>query len=282
MDQVRLSCGRRTDNPYFIDKLAVRIYSVEELCFCIMLDAYLLDESFACAPLCSWIEEECELPALADRLEAHLKSRGSVDGFARIILEYVGFYSGDAVDETCAIIRDNAHLSIYEKNKSRADYLLMCGRLSLALAAYSDLLETIPENEKKVSAQVWHNCGYAYARMFRFSEAARAYYCSYKCLPDDETLLQFILSLRMSMDKTKYLEYISEHPEFYEVSQKAERSLARESGAYEGTDEHRMIMALKVLREENSPGAYSGSTYTERLEEILEELKTGYREMVSI
>lgn len=282
MDQVRVACGRRSEVPYFIDKIATRIYSVEELCFCIMLDAYLLDEEFASEALAEWIGEQCGLGSLSDQLKAHLNRGGDVDGFARIILEYVGFYPEDIIDQTCAVIRDNAHLSIYEKNKSRADYLLMCGRVGLALSAYSDLLETIPENEKKVSASIWHNCGYAYARMFRFDEAARAYYCSYRSLPDDDTLLQFLCALRLSRDKSTYLEYIASHPEFYEASQKVERSFARETGAYEGTDEHRMIMALKVLREENDLPSPSDNPFIQRLDEIMDEMKTDYREMVAL
>lgn len=282
MKQVRLSCGKRSGEPYIIDKMATKVFSIEELCYVVKKSAYLLDESFASKELAYWIGEECELSDLGDELADCIRRKGSVDSYARIILEYVGFYDQDTIDETCAVIRDNASLSIYEKIKARADYMLMSGHISKALGAYNELLEEIPDNEKKVRASVWHNCGYAYARMFRFAESARAYYCSYKTLPNDDSLKQFLTALRLSKDERSYLEYVSEHPEFYEMSQKVERSFGQASGAYEGTDEHRSVLALKVLREEGFSSMNGDETFRERLDEILTSLKTSYREMVTV
>lgn len=279
MEQVRLSCGKRAEEPYITGVTSDRVFSIEELCYIINHDAYLLDESFASKELAVWISEECGLTELGDELEDAIKMHTGVEGYSRIILEYVGFYDQDVINEICAVIRDNASLTIYEKTKARADYMLLSGHISKSLGLYNELLEEIPEREKKVRASIWHNCGYAYARMFRYAEAARAYYCSYKTLPDDASLKQFLIALRLSKDERSYLEYVSEHPEFYEISQKAERSIAQATGAYEGTDEYRSVMALKVLREEDEPAASNGPYY-ERLDEIIKELKASYREMV--
>ena len=281
MDKVRLACGHRTQTPYLIEKMMLKVYSPEELCYCIMLDAYLLDEGFACGELARWLGDECGLEDLRDSLTDHIGRGGSVDGYARIIMEYVGFYSADDIDQTCAVIRDNASLSSFEKGKARADYYLMCGRVTMALAAYNELLETIPENEKKVRASIWHNCGYAYTRMFRFAEAAKAYYCSYRTLPSDDTLKQFLTALRMSRDDKDYLEYISGHPEFYEMSHKVEKSISQAEGAFVGTDEYRSIMTMKMLREESTSYGEQTTPYYEQLDKLLDELKTSYREMVS-
>ncbi len=282
MDQIRLACGRRAKTPYLIDKMMVKVYSSEELCYSIMQDAYLLDEAFACEELAHWLGDECDLAELEDMLVRHIKNKGSVDGYARIILKYVGFYDNERIEEACDVIRDNASLSIYEKNKARADYYLMCGRITMALAAYNELLETIPENEKKVRSSIWHNCGYAYSRMFRYSEAAKAFYCAYRTLPEDESLRQFLTALRLSKSEREYMDYISEHAEFFEMSQKVEKGIAQANGAFEGTDEYRMVMALKMIREEGSSYEEQTTTYYDKLGEILEELKASYREMVSV
>jgi len=282
MLKVRVACGHRTENPYYFEKMMAKVYSPEELCYCIMLDAYLLDENFASSTLASWLGAECGLDELEKSLNMALKSKCSVDEFARIILEYIGFYDKEIIEETCEVIRDNASKSLYEKSLARADYYLMCGHVMMALSAYTELLESIPEREKVVRAAIWHNCGFAYARLFRFNEAAKAFYCAYKTLPGDESLMQFLTALRMSKTQTEYLEYVSGHPEFYEMSQKVEKNIAQAAGAFEGTDEYRMLVAMKVLREDG-PGLTENKTpYYQQLEELTENLKNTYREMVAI
>ena len=66
------------------------------------------------------------------------------------------------------------------------------------------------------------------------------------------------------------------------MSQKVEKSLSQASGAYEGTDEHRSVLALKVLREEGFSSMDGDETFRERLNEILTSLKASYREMVTV
>jgi len=282
MDKIRLSCGHRTTNPYLFEKMMARVFSAEELCYCIMLDAYLLDETFVSLELAEWLGRECGLDDLEKGLRTAIRNNCSVDDFARMILDYVGFYSKDIIEETCIVIRDNASLSFYEKNKARADYYLMSGRVMLALSAYNELLESIPEKEKKVRSAIWHNCGYAYTKLFRYSEAAKAYYCSYKTLPEDDTLKQFLTALRLAKTDTEYLEYVTGHPEFYEMSQKVEHNISKVSGQFEGTDEYRMLVAMKVLREDGTGYTEQVTPYYKQLDELTENLKSSYREMVSL
>lgn len=279
---IRLACGHRAEIPYLFEKMMVKVYSPEELCYCILLDAYLLDETFASVQLAEWLGTQCGLEELEKLLKQAIKSKTGVDEYAKIILEYIGFYSPEIIEETCLVIRDNASLSFYEKNKARADYYLMSGRIILALSAYNELLESIPEREKKVRSAIWHNCGYAYAKLFRYSEAAKAFYYSYKTLQSEDTLKQFLTALRLSKSDEEYLEYISGHPEFFEMSQKVERSINKAAGTFEGTDEYRMLAAMKVLREDGIGYSEQKTPYYEQLEELTDNMKNSYREMVAI
>lgn len=282
MIKPRLACGHRTETPYMFEKMMASVYSPEELCYCIMLDAYLLDDGFASEELATWLGECCGLPDLEKLLKTDIRKKTSVDEYARHILEYIGFYDEQIIDETCAVIRDNSSLSLNEKNKARADYYLMCGRVRLALAAYNELLEEIPEKEKKLSAAIWHNCGYAYAKLYKYKEAAKAYFYSYKTLPNDDTLRQFLTALRMCRSDADYLEYISGHPEFFEMSQKIERDIHQAESQFEATDEYRMLMAMKMMREEGLNYSNQKAPYYLQLDQVTEELKNSYREMVSV
>lgn len=280
MDKIRLACGHRAQTPYLIEKMMTRVYSPEELCYCIMLDAYLLDETFASGELAKWLADECGMTELCNELLECIRLKKPVDEYAGMILTYVGFCDEAVIEETCSIIRDNASSTLFEKNKARADYYLMCGHVRLALTAYNELLSEIPEKEKKLRSSIWHNCGYAYARMFRFNEAAKAFYCAHRILPSADTLKQFLTALRMSKTDEEYLEFISGHPEFYEASQKVEEGIKAADGRFETTDEYRMLTAMRVLREEKSRSD-DNKPYYSQLDEITEQLKNAYREMVS-
>ena len=76
MENVRLACGHRSKTPYLIDKMMVRVYSPEELCYSIGLDAYLLDDAFACEELATWLGEECGLDELQRELSEHIRRKG--------------------------------------------------------------------------------------------------------------------------------------------------------------------------------------------------------------
>lgn len=45
MSRVHLCLGRLADNPYTFEKSRVRVFSIEELCFFLRENAYLLDEN---------------------------------------------------------------------------------------------------------------------------------------------------------------------------------------------------------------------------------------------
>lgn len=282
MNKPRLACGHIAETPYLFEKMMASIFSPEELCYCIMLDAYLLDETFVSDELADWLGEGCGLDELAATLKNDVRKKASVDEYAKHILEYIGFYPQEIIEETCEVIRDNASLTLFEKNKARADYYLMCGHVRLALSAYNELLETIPEKEKIVRAAIWHNCGYAYVKLFKFNEASKAFYYSYKIIQNEDSLKQFLTALRMAKTDEEYLEFISAHPEFFEMSQRIERSMHQAKSQFEGTSEYRSLIAMKVLREEG-PGSFEEKTpYYRRLEELTDNLKNSYREMVSV
>ena len=44
--------------PYYIEETGINIYSMEELSYYISGNVYLLDHSFMCESLCTWVEKQ--------------------------------------------------------------------------------------------------------------------------------------------------------------------------------------------------------------------------------
>ena len=51
----------KAKTPYYIENISVNIYSIEELCFYLRHNIYLLDETIINVELCHWIRDELEL-----------------------------------------------------------------------------------------------------------------------------------------------------------------------------------------------------------------------------
>ena len=63
---------KRAELPYFVENISTNIYSLEELCYYLYHNLYLIDETIMNEELCRWIQEELELPGLAAKIRSKL------------------------------------------------------------------------------------------------------------------------------------------------------------------------------------------------------------------
>ena len=69
-------CQTKTaDSPYFIENISTNIYTLEELCYYLFHNLYLIDDTVMNERLCLWLQDELNLPGLAARLRANLGQR---------------------------------------------------------------------------------------------------------------------------------------------------------------------------------------------------------------
>ena len=63
--------------PYFLEDAGINIYSLEELCYYIEKNMYLLDERMMDEALCGWLETELAMPKTAGMLRRSEVGRGA-------------------------------------------------------------------------------------------------------------------------------------------------------------------------------------------------------------
>ena len=145
-----LCIGSYAENPFHIEKIGRNVFCIEELCYCIVRSAFLLDEETFGPELYNWIERECSLERLADELRSMASKGCSVASLAGTILDYVGYNTRKEVDRTEEILRENAGMDIYEKKLARADFLMKNGRYCMAFREYEFLLNNTPDIDKQL------------------------------------------------------------------------------------------------------------------------------------
>ena len=81
MGSLILCHKKRAKHPYEITRIHKRIYTIEELCYYLCNNLYLIDYTIINEQLCRWIRDELELVSLAESLMEMLKNHVSVEQF---------------------------------------------------------------------------------------------------------------------------------------------------------------------------------------------------------
>ena len=75
MGSLILCHKKRAKQPYMITRVHIRIYTIEELCYYICNNLYLIDYTLMNRQLCEWIREELHMWELADQLLGQMEKK---------------------------------------------------------------------------------------------------------------------------------------------------------------------------------------------------------------
>ena len=182
--------------PYYIDSIALNVYSLEELCYYLIDNTDLVEPSFMDTDLIDWIRGELKLPQLADQLEEQKAAEGSLLEIVLVLLSGCNYCTKEEVNRIREILTDFEHKSEAECKKIRADRLLQKKRYHAAILEYKRLL-AYPEVTGILAGNICHNMGSAYARLFSFREAADCYEEAYKMNQNPLSLQQKKIALQL-------------------------------------------------------------------------------------
>lgn len=204
--------------PYYIEELGINIYSMEELCYFIAGNVFLLDDSFMNEELCTWIEKQMGAYKLAENLRNVIHARRRLSVFVDLILEDTCYYSKAEIDNIVSVLEQLEQKTGFECSKMRADQLMEKEKYLAAIYAYRKLLESeeAKETDALLKGNVWHNLGTAYARLFLFGEAAACYENAYELNQTYESVREDLLCYCYMDDEEKLQQkcaqyYIDEH-----------------------------------------------------------------------
>ena len=238
--------------PYYIEGISWNVYSLEELCYYVENNTYLLERDFMTEELCTWIGKEVNNFILAEKLRDIMRMNGKLSEFVQTLLETCGYCPRDVVQEIVAILREMEEKSDFECNKMRADRLLEKEKYLSSIYEYKSLLDSndAGEQSKELLGGIWHNLGTAYARMFLFAEAIHCYEKAYKLNHNIESLKQCIMACHCHYDEAGFLlamdKYQVDAALVLEVKQEMDKAYSgKELEVF--NDKFGSIVALKAL-----------------------------------
>lgn len=275
--------GDYATTPYCIKGLEIPVYSMEELCYCLKENAFLLDTSLMNDSLMEWIGDCCGLGELARELYPLVHKQGSLSAFVSMIMEYVGLYDTAAIHEIEQVLKKGAGLSGIEKRKSQIDYLVEKKKYVAALRGYDALLTKWEQLEAegkelpagKVRASILHNKGVAFAGMMLYGQAADAFWQAYQTYENTEHFAAYLAAKRMELSEGDYIALVAELTNSYEQTLALEKKL---EAVQEAWREHADYQRLQMRREWRS-GSDKQKYYDEN-ERLTLGLKNSYRNSV--
>ena len=191
----------------------INLYSLEELCYYIAHNTYLLEHDFMCEELCTWLEKELKLVEMSDKLRDLLHGGGRMSEFVKVILTGCGYCTNREIKEICDIIMEMEEKSDFECNKIRADRLMEREKYLSCIYEYKRLLdsEDAANESPRIVGNLWHNLGTAYARLFLFEEAIRCYKKAYALNQNEESLKEELMAYRCLHDEKGFIENAREN-----------------------------------------------------------------------
>ena len=232
--QASVCVGNYTTIPYYVAGLEIPVYSMEELCYCIKENAFLLDISLMNDSLLEWIDRDCGLRGLAKELHPLVHKKGSLSAFVTMIMEYTGFYSSEIIADVIQVLKQGAGLSNIEKRKSQIDYYVKRKKYVAAIKGYDTLLarwsEPAAETEEglpapELKAAILHNKAVACIGLMLYSQAAELFQEAYGLDRKEEYMLAYLAAKRMQLTEEEYIAFAAGIPECFNQSLILEKKL---------------------------------------------------------
>lgn len=271
MSNVILCQGAYAKTPYYAADDCRNLYSIEELCYYLYHNAYLLDDSFVTSELSVWIAEELELPELGKEVN---KLVGRAEALAKLVATLsnnIGYYEEEEWLELLQDIGRNNKLTIEERRKIRADGFLDEGKYALAMDEYAVIIRETSVSQVKLRAKVYHNMGVAAARLFMFELAADYFGKAYENFANTESYVSMLCAMKMYMSQAEYLDYLSKHQESYEDSLEVERKCEFLKLDWSRQPARMFFSEILELKKE-------GKAYYDGIISMAEEVKDEYRD----
>lgn len=248
--------GNYAEIPYNVPGVEINVFCVEELCYCVRENAFLLDISLMNDRLLKWLEHQCGLRELVKQLYPLVHRKGSLSAFVVTLMQYVGLYDENVIREVEQVLKSGAGLSWIERRKSQVDYLVKKKKYILALKGYENLLTKWEELEGKGEvvpaisclAAIWHNKGVVYAGMMRYERAAECFAKAYTLSEDKTYGKDYLAAKRLALTEEKYVACVSAHGELYQQSLDLEKELEQLILQWEEQPDYLMLNSRRDLR----------------------------------
>ena len=267
--------GNIASTPYYFDKVYTNVYTIEELCYVIYENAFLIDKDIVNKDLAKWIDSECGLHDLARNLYQLVNQNALASSFAGCILEYTGYYTPDEIEKAESILKMNVTMNVFEKWKAKADFLYENKHYLLAVREYEHVLEKLGDDEIELKSKIYNNMGVTYMALRLYESAVECFKTAYELDNNEEAYKHYLKARRLELSEDEYINAVAEEEDAYRLSVPIETELSGALMDFEASDTAKRLNDLRELKLKREAGLYY-----EEIGRMTEQLKSDYRDVV--
>lgn len=222
MGSLILCHEKKASQPYKITRIHRKIYTIEELCYYLCNNLYLIDYTIMNDKICEWLYAELDMKELAKELLDLIRQNGSIEQFVLKILEYAKIYSASEMEHIRNVLDRLKDQKEIERRKYKADNLLESGEYESSILVYLSILQD--ERDESVGERFYgkvYGClGTAYGRELLYEQASTMYRKAYEICMDDTMLIAYVYACSRYMQEEEYRKFLEDNPAYKEVAAK--------------------------------------------------------------
>lgn len=272
-------CGHLAKRPYHFHLGNMRVYSIEEVCYFISHNIYLLQKGLFGKGFVDWLREELEMEETAGKMERLLEGENTLKDMVVTLCCSCDYFDEPQINELIHIMDETEHLPDRERLKIKADTELQSGYYESAIEGYQAILrsEDMLQASPAEYAPLYHNIGVAMGLLGEYDRAADYFLRAYETNKKDISLKSYITALHLAGNADAWKE----------VAGQLKLSREKVAGLEAGYMECRKKCSISVRVRQVKKMRYPASNgmlpeYYEYIRESIRDWKEDYRREISI
>lgn len=186
--------------PYHFYLTDTKVYSIEEVCYYIHKNIYIMQGEIFDLGFATWLREELEMAETADKMEKMIQDHVDLKDIVVTLCCSCDYYDESQINELIRIMEETDHLPAREKLKIQADNELQCEHYERAVEIYmailrsDDMLQANPIEY----GPIYHNIGVAFGCLAEYNKAADSFLHAYEKNHREESLKSYLFALHLA------------------------------------------------------------------------------------
>lgn len=192
--------------PYHFRLTDTNVYSMEEVCYYIWHNIYMIQEEVFDREFVMWIEKELHMEETSHKLACLIQDHKNLKDIVVTICCSCDYYDEEEINALIRLMDEIEQMPAYARKKHKGDTYLACHSYEKALEEYEKVFESdeVLHAEKEAYGSIFHNMGVAYSNLAEFCKAAEYFLKAYEQNKKDASLSQGLFALRLSKDVEGY------------------------------------------------------------------------------
>jgi tetratricopeptide (TPR) repeat protein len=184
-----------------VKEAGINLYSMEELCYFLNNNIYMIDNDFFNGDLIDFIENGLELADVSKKLKDQIYRQESFISMIKTVFDGCYYYSESEKEEILKNLEKWEDKSPVQRMKSRADMMAETGKFNTAIELYKKIIKkSTAIKDKNTAACATNNIGVIYMKQFLFKDASECFKRAYELQKEDEYMDNIICTAILMKD----------------------------------------------------------------------------------